>query len=197
MIDLDPATRVLGELVAGVRDDQLDAPTPCAATSVAALLDHVDGLSFAFTAAARKTKLPPEQQTPRADAAHLAAEWQSRIPQQLAALAAAWRDEDAWVGMTQIGGVDVPGEVAALIAIDEVVVHGWDVAVSTGQSFVADEQLVEAAYGFVQPQVKANPAGTPGLFGPALSVPDGASSLDRLLRSTGRDPSWRGEGSVA
>jgi uncharacterized protein (TIGR03086 family) len=195
MIDLGPATRELSDLVAGVQDDQLDASTPCPAMSLGALLDHIDGLSLAFTAAATKTELPPDRQTPHADASHLAGEWRTRIPQRLAALAAAWRDEHAWDGMTRVAGLDLPGEVAALIAIDEVVVHGWDVAAATGQSFAPDEQLVEAAYEFVRPQAEGNPDGTPGLFGPPLPVPDGASDLDRLLRSTGRDPAWRGDGS--
>src|SRR5947207_13513565 len=50
MIDLEPATSTLGALVEHMRDDQLNAPTPCAGTSLGDLLDHVDGLSRAFTA---------------------------------------------------------------------------------------------------------------------------------------------------
>ena len=32
---------------------------------------------------------------------------------QLAELAAAWQEPGAWEGMTRVGGVDLPGEVAA------------------------------------------------------------------------------------
>jgi hypothetical protein len=57
MVDLEPATRRLASLVQGVRDDQLTAPTPCSESSLGDLIQHVDGLSLAFTAAAQKTAL--------------------------------------------------------------------------------------------------------------------------------------------
>lgn len=33
------------------------------------------------------------------------------------------------------GGVDLPRQVAGLVALDEVVLHGWDVAKATGQPY--------------------------------------------------------------
>lgn len=57
MLNLEPATRVLADLVVGVRDDQLSAATPCTEMALSDLLSHVDGLAFAFTAAATKTPL--------------------------------------------------------------------------------------------------------------------------------------------
>jgi uncharacterized protein (TIGR03086 family) len=191
MLDLGPATSMLAGLVAGVRDDQLAAPTPCEDTSVGDLLDHVDGLSLAFAAAAGKTPLEGGGQGPSADATRLGKDWRTRIPERLDALASAWRDEGAWSGMTQAGGVDLPGEVAGVVALDEVVVHGWDVAVATGQEFDCDPDLLQAAYGFVQASVADNPGGTPGLFGPPVPVPDAAPLVDRLIGLTGRNPSWR------
>ncbi len=191
MLDLDAATSMMIALVEGVRDGQLPAPTPCVETSLGDLLDHVEGLSVAFAAAASKTPLPGGSQGPSADASRLGSDWRTRIPQRLAALARAWRDENAWTGMTQAGGQDLPAEVAGIVALDEVIVHGWDIAVASGQSFSCDPRLVEAAYGFVQPTVAQNPQGTPGLFGPPVTVPDDAPPLDRLLGLTGRDPAWR------
>jgi uncharacterized protein (TIGR03086 family) len=191
MLDLGAATRTLTRLVEGVRGDQLAAPTPCVDPSVGALLDHIDGLSIAFTAAATKTPLPEGSRGPSADASRLGKDWSTRIPQRLAALADAWRDEAAWTGMTQAGGQDLPAELAGVIALDEVIVHGWDIAVASGQSFSCEPPLLEAAYGFVQPTVAQNPQGTPGLFGPPVPVPEDAPLLDRLLGLTGRDPAWR------
>lgn len=194
MLDLEPATRALTELVAGVRDDQLTAPTPCADTSLGGLLDHIDGLALAFTAAATKTPLDGESRGPTADASRLAPGWRTRIPERLAALASAWREETAWTGMTRAGGLDLPGEVAGVVALDEIVVHGWDIAAASGQSFSSEPRLLEAVYGFVHSAVAENPQGTPGLFGPPVPVPGDAPLLDRLLGLAGRDPAWRAGG---
>ena len=54
MLDLEPATRELGRLLDGVRDDQLGDPTPCPGYPVAALLDHIAGLSLGFTQGAAR-----------------------------------------------------------------------------------------------------------------------------------------------
>ena len=53
-LDLSPAARRMTALISGLRDDQLDAPTPCPSYSVGELLAHVGGLALAFTAAAKK-----------------------------------------------------------------------------------------------------------------------------------------------
>jgi uncharacterized protein (TIGR03086 family) len=190
MIDLEPATTTLTRIVEGLRDDQLSDRTPCLDTSVADLLDHVDGFSLAFTAAANKTTLPGEQ-APTPDGSNLGKDWRERIPSRLAALAEAWREDAAWTGMTRAGGQDLPGEVAGVIALDEVVIHSWDLAVATGQPFSCEPALVDAVHGFVQPFVAQHPEGIPNLFGPAVPVSDDAPPFDRLLGLTGRDPAWK------
>lgn len=192
MLNLEPATHVLAELVEGVGNDQLRAPTPCRDISVGDLLDHIYGLSLAFTAAARKQPLagadgPP----PPPDASRLMADWRERIPEQLAELARAWNEESSWTGMTRAGGVEMPGEVAGLVALDEVAVHGWDIAVATGQRFSCEPELLEAVHGFVEASVEESPEGTPGLFGPPVSVAADAPLVDRVIGLTGRDPAWR------
>ena len=85
----------------------------------------------------------------------------------------------------------MPAEVAASVATNEVIVHGWDLAAGTGHDFAADPELVEVAIAFVEPAVRQRPDGVPGLFGPAVAVPDGAPALHRLLGLTGRDPAWQ------
>jgi uncharacterized protein (TIGR03086 family) len=190
--DLTPGAQTLARVVAGLGDDQLGAPTPCHGVTVADLLDHVDGLSLAFTGAAAKDP-DAGRQPPSADGSRLGADWRTRIPDRLGRLAAAWQDDAAWAGMTRAGGVDLPGEIAGAVTIDEVVVHGWDLAVATGYAYACDEELLEAAYGFAQGAVARDPGGSPGLFGPPVPVPDGAPLLDRLLGLTGRDPAWRAD----
>ena len=125
------------------------SPTPCPAYTLGDLLDHVGGLSFAFTAAATKDVAEVGDQGPSADASRLGDDWRTRIPADLAALADAWRDPEAWTGMTKAGGVDLPGEVAGLVALNEVVIHGWDVARASGQPYQPDDAALEACHAFV------------------------------------------------
>ncbi len=188
--DLAPATELLARVVAGIGDDQLGAPTPCPGSTVADLLDHVDGLSLAFAGAAVKD-LDTGSQAPVADGSRLGPDWRTRIPDRLARLATAWDDEAAWAGMTRAGGVDLPGEIAGRVAANEVIVHGWDIAAATGQDYTCRPEVLQTAQEFVQGAVAQNPGGTPGLFGAPVTVPDGAPPLDRLLGLTGRDPAWR------
>lgn len=190
MLDLTPATRTLTRLVTDIGDDQLGAPTPCHGATVADLLDHLDGLCLAFTAAAAKERAAGSQ-APSADGSRLGPGWRLRLSDRLAQLAGAWQDETAWAGLTRAGGVDLPGEVAGQVAINEVVVHGWDIAAATRHDYACETELVRAAYAFVQSAVAQNPGGSPGLFGPPVSVPDSAPLLDRLIGLTGRDPAWR------
>jgi uncharacterized protein (TIGR03086 family) len=192
MHDLSPATEMLSQVVMDVKADQLGARTPDGEATVADLLDHVNGVCEVFTAAAIKD-LPAASRASAADGARLPPDWRVRIPEQLARLAAAWQSESAWTGMTKAGGVDMPGEVAASVATNEILVHGWDLATATGHDFAASPGVVEVATAFVAPTARQNPGGVPGLFGPPVAVPDGASPLDQLIGMTGRDPAWRPE----
>ena len=126
--DLSAAAAALAELIRNVSDDQLTGPTPCPEYSVGDLVDHVGGFAMAFTWAANKEAPPAGAQGPSGDASRLTDDWRRRIPADLAKLAAAWKQPEAWTGMTQAGGVDLPGEIAGVVALDELVIHGWDVA---------------------------------------------------------------------
>lgn len=186
--DLAPAARRMAGLLAGIRDSQLTAPTPCD-IPLGALLDHVNGLTLAFTWAAEKEFPDGPSRPPSADAARLPPDWRTRITEQLDALVAAWRAPDAWQGMTQAGGVDLPGDTAGHVAMNELVVHGWDIARASGQPYEAGEDEVAACLAFVTPTVEqSGGAGIEGLFGPAVDVPCDAPPLARLLGMTGRTP---------
>jgi uncharacterized protein (TIGR03086 family) len=191
-IDLSPAAQRMADLIRRVSDDQLAGPTPCPDYSLGDLVDHVGGLSFAFTAAATKTPLEGGAQGPSGDASRLGDDWRTRIPANLAALAAAWRDPEAWKGMTQAGPIEVPGEIAGLIALDELVIHGWDVARASGQPYACDAPTLEAVHGFVAQF--DDPGAREGLFGAVVLVPADAPELDQVLGLTGRDPKWSPRG---
>lgn len=190
-IDLTPTARAVAGLVAGVRDDQLAAPTPCPDMTVGTLLDHLHGLAGAFRDAARKSLPPGGTQAPTASAQNLVAGWREDIPAVLDDLAAAWTDPGAWQGMTEAGGVTLPGEVAGVVALDEIVLHGWDLAAATGQDFHPDPDAVAACLEFTASMsAPGQEQSRQGLFGPVVPVPDDAATFDRVLGFAGRDPRW-------
>jgi uncharacterized protein (TIGR03086 family) len=193
-VDFRPTTTALAALVRGVADDQLTGPTPCPAYSVADLLDHIGGLSLAFASAARKQELP-DGGAASADGSRLGAGWRDVIASRLDDLGAAWQDREAYEGVTMAGPVEMPADQAALVALDEVTVHAWDLARATGQSYAGDPAAVAACAAFVA-AFEPPPGGAAedgGLFGPPVAVPDDAPALDRLIGATGRDPAWTPE----
>jgi uncharacterized protein (TIGR03086 family) len=183
--DIAPAARRMARLVEGMHDDALDRPTPCEQYTVGDLLEHIGGAALAFRAAAVKR---PLEGAPSGDAARLPADWRTRIPADLLAMGQAWQDADAWTGMTAAGGVDLPGDVAGIVALDELVIHGWDLAKATGQPAGYDGPGLENVYAMVQ---QFRSAGVEGLFGAPVPVPDDAPLLDRILGLAGRDPGWQ------
>lgn len=185
--DLGPAARRLGELVANVRDEQLTAPTPCPGYSLGDLVDHVGGLSVGLAASAEKRV--EDTIAASGDASRLDDDWRTRIPRDLLVLAAAWHEPEAWTGMTRAGGVDLPGAVCGLVVLDELVVHGWDVARSSGQRFECDGPALEAVRDFLA-GFNAPGADQGGPFGPPVPVVGDAPLVDRVVGLAGRDPGW-------
>ncbi len=187
--DLEPAARRMADLIASLAQDSLEAPTPCPKYTLGDLVDHVGGLSLAFTAAATKKLGRDTSQAPSPQASQLGDDWRTRIPRDLLGLAEAWREPAAWSGLTQAGGVDLPGEIAGLVALDELVIHGWDVARASGQAYECDVPTLQAVYDFVAP-MSAPGQEAQRIFGPVVEVPGDAPLLDRLIGLTGRDPAW-------
>ena len=187
-IDLDPAGRLLLATAEAIDDAELGRPTPCERVTVGQLLHHVTGLALAFRAAADKDFGPLTDTAPDAgELPTVEGDWRVPLEVNLRRLTLSWRERDAWAGMTRAGGVDLPGEVAGLVALDELVLHGWDIARATGRDFVVDDATATACLSFVE---QSDAAGTPGLFGPAVPVADDAPLMDRLVARAGRDPRW-------
>lgn len=186
-LDLGVAAATTSRLATTVRADQLDNPTPCAGVQVSGLLAHIIGFSTAFRDGAAKISGPTTATPP--GPMSLPEDWREQLPLLLAQLAAAWRDPGAWIGETTVGGITLPAPQVAAFANDELIVHGWDLAVATGQPYDPPKANLEAAWQLVS-ATPDDPAARAGLFGPVVAVPDNAPLLDRVLGGTGRDPHW-------
>src|SRR5512133_1159640 len=162
MTDLGPAAGHLCALTEAVPDRDLARPTPCTEYTVGGLLHHIAGVTVAFGGAAVKAR------------------------------AEAWRDPEAWKGMTRVGGGDQPGEVTGIILLGELVVHGWDLARGTGLPFEVDSATLVPVYDLVRETFGPgqDPAARGPAFGPAVPVASNAPVLDHTLGLLGRNPAW-------
>lgn len=186
--DLGPAARQIAALLDGIEEKQLTDPTPCPDYAVRELLAHLVGLSMAFRDAARKDLGPTTDSSPAAALPVLGDDWREALPPLLDELVTAWRDPAARQGMTRAGGVDLPGEVAAMVALNELVVHGWDLARSTGQAYEADEASLRVSLAMLTPR---DDIPRPDIFGPPVPVPSDAPLVDRAIAMSGRRPDWQ------
>lgn len=178
MIDLEPQASAVKNLLTGITEDQLSARTPCPDYRVKDLLDHFLGLTLAFQDAAKKAP----GTTPPAPG-----EWRDQLAVQLDALATAWRDPSAWEGSTVAGGVELPAHVMGVVALDELLVHGWDLARATGQRYEPDAASVEACFRLLADSAEDSDR---GMFGPVVAVDESAPLIDRTIGLSGRDPAW-------
>ncbi|MFF3567036.1 TIGR03086 family metal-binding protein [Nocardia jiangxiensis] len=187
MFDLENAATLLEGVVAGIADDRLAGPTPTAMT-VRDMVQHVLGFTEGFRRGATKegigASLPPSAAAPQS----LPQDWRAQVPAQCKALVEAWREPAAWEGETEVGGATGPAPQMACFALDELIVHGWDLARATGQPFAPTEQDLVI---LLEMLADTPPEGVPGLFGPRVPVAPDATLLDRVIGLTGRDPAWQ------
>jgi uncharacterized protein (TIGR03086 family) len=185
-VDLEPITREVARLVGRVRDDQLDAPTPCTEMTVRDLLAHLVQFTIGFRMLAQKQPV-----SGGARPTGLPADWRALLPRVLDELADAWQLPAAWEGTVQLSGREMPGAMAGQIVTHELVLHGWDLARAIGAPYQADEPALRAAHDWVTATVeRTGGKGQEGLFAPPVPVDDDAPLLDRVVALAGRTPTW-------
>jgi uncharacterized protein (TIGR03086 family) len=157
---VDEASRVF----AGVRDDQLDLPTPCPELTVRQLIAHVaEGMEM-FAAAS-------DGAAPEADPA-----WKVAGDH----VVAAFERPGALDGNIALPYGEFPAIVGLQQAIGETAIHATDVARATGQS-LGDADVYESVFRVVTPDWRIE-----NVLGPEVPCPDGAPLLDRVQAFAGR-----------
>ena len=89
----------------------------------------------------------------------------------------------------------VPGSVYAGHRCLDVLVHGWDLAVATGQHYALDPKLMDACRQIIEPQLEAFRSA--GALGPQVAVPADASEQTRFLALLGGTGLHLGRGQQA
>lgn len=166
---------------ANIRSDQLDGPTPCAKFTVARVLDHMSGLASAFAPAFRGD--PPQE----ADATPAASDDDRmvRFQDAMSALLDAVNSPGALERTIDTPFGPMPGSgFARLVAFDGVI-HGWDLASSTGQAWEPPEAVVTEIDGFAR-QALAPDMRDGDTFAAETTPPPGATTIQRLVAFSGR-----------
>jgi uncharacterized protein (TIGR03086 family) len=190
MTDFKNTTDQVAALLSSIDDGRLSGATPCEEYTVAQLLNHMLGLCLAFTSAAEGERGPHTDTPPGMPETTLEPGWRPLLEARLETLAEAWSRPAAWEGDATAGGVTFPAAIMGLVALNEVAIHGWDLARATGQHYELDGATLETLLEFVG-QDADDQAAREGIYGPALKVADDADPQDRLIALTGRDPGWR------
>jgi uncharacterized protein (TIGR03086 family) len=179
---LDRAVPAVTGLVAGVRDEQLAQATPCAEFQVRDLLNHLFQVTRNFQLVADRKDV---DWTLTPDA--LTGDWRQAFAGDARTMVTAWSHPQALDGVSP--GMGLPQRTLGLMMVVDLVVHGWDLALATGQPYQADELLLPATAEFLD--TMGDMGRKMGAFGPAVPAGPGAGRFGQLLALTGRDPGWQ------
>ncbi len=172
------ATWVSG-LLARVQADQLDLPTPCDEFDVRTLAGHLVATVARLIAIAELGS--PDSVSPFSPD-HDAASFDTLVEQARAA----WANDSVLDAPVVVPWGAVPGRSAVWGYARELLLHGWDLAVATGQPADVDPALVEPVAEEFRAMLPAE-ARVPGVpFGSIVESRTEAGPLERLANFAGR-----------
>jgi uncharacterized protein (TIGR03086 family) len=174
------AVQLLTPLVDGTRADQLGNSTPCTDWQVRDLLNHVIGGGHMFTAGLRREPISGDGSSDLVGEDHRAS---FRV--SIDGFSAALADTNDLDQLVALPFGTLPAVAALQLAAGDLLVHSWDLATATGQTFDPPADFVEASYAFFQVVVNDDMRAA-GLFGPPVEVSADASPLTKLLAHAGR-----------
>jgi uncharacterized protein (TIGR03086 family) len=174
-------------VVAGAAKTALDQPTPCPDWDLRTLLSH----TILWTAYSAERRAYGESVAEDLMSKDFTAEpgYAEAYQAQITRAVQAWSNPEAWEGDRNVMGSATPAADIAAMLIMEMVLHGWDIARATGQDYHCDDSLALAVLDTVEAQgdLFRQYQG----FAAVVPVPAGASTFDRVLCLSGRDPHWK------
>lgn len=178
------AVAIGGEVVAGVRPDQLALPTPCDAYDVRTLTGHLVAVLQRISAVAwgENPFSIPQEVVGVPDEQWLGA-WNVGVRQA----EAAWADVAVLGRPLVLPFATLPGAVALAIYTAEVTAHTWDLARATGQTVAWDDGIVEQALATMT-MVLPLEMRAQAPFAAPVDVAADAPVVDRFVAWMGRRP---------
>jgi uncharacterized protein (TIGR03086 family) len=169
-------------LVAGVQDQQWSIQSVCDEWTVRELVNHiVTGNWWVPELMGGRTI---EEVGDRLAGDVLGDDPSAAYDESARAAAATFRAPGAMDAPALVSYGPVPGSVYCGHRFIDVLIHGWDVAASTGQDRRLDTELVQACWAVVEPQ-RAELSGS-GAYGTNVEVAEDAPLQTRLLAALGR-----------
>ena len=163
----------------------LDSPTPCGAWDLRALLGHLLHWTPVLADAGRGAPVTP----PDGSADPVTGDWADTLNTARDRLADTWSNPAAWQGTVSLGGPEpLPAPMIGGMVLAELVLHGWDLGRALGLEPEWTADVLAAAREAVEGM--AAQGREMGVFGPEVAVGDDASTLDRVVAVSGRDPGW-------
>jgi uncharacterized protein (TIGR03086 family) len=176
---LSIALEQVGAIMNGVRPDQQHLPTPCRSWDVTELMAHLVHDLAQFTE--RASGGTPDWSAPRAA---VDGELTSAFTVGAGDLVEAWRAAGDLSGTVELPGMgEVPKRFPVDQQIAEFAIHGWDLAVATGQSTDLDPSVAEVALAWGRTALKPAFRGDEmdgKAFGPEVDLPEGAPPYAKL-----------------
>ena len=168
--------------VAGVDDSAWGSESVCDGWTVSELVNHiVTGNWWAMELVGGKTIAEVGD---RYDGDVLGDDPLAAYDESAAAVAAAFRAPGAMDAACAVSYGPVPGWVYCGHRFIDVLIHGWDVATSTGEDPTLPAELVEACWAVLEPQLEMLTGS--GLFATAQPVAEDADRQTALLAVLGR-----------
>ena len=168
--------------IVNVSSDQWTAPSVCDTWDVRALVNHViSGNLWAAELVAGRTIAEVGD---RFDGDVAGTDPVAAYDESADLAAAAFEAPGALEAPCAVSYGPVPGSLYAGHRFVDVLIHGWDIAATTGQYRELDPELVDACWEVITPQIDLLKAS--GMFGGEITPPAGADSQTRLLALLGR-----------
>lgn len=169
-------------IVANLSPEHMSRPTPCPEFDVRALAGHLASTleRSAVIGSGGDPLTVPESLTAPDD------DWTAVLDEAVERYWAVWENDDLLDTTVTAPWGTFPGRVAVLIELNELLTHGWDLAVATRQDAEADPALAEAALGIMRMALPADGReNTP--FAPPVEPAHDAGATEQLANWLGRN----------
>jgi|tagenome__1003787_1003787.scaffolds.fasta_scaffold20931626_4 uncharacterized protein (TIGR03086 family) len=184
--ELEEALELSGRLVAEVKPDQWELPTPCTEWNVRQLVDHLVVGQQLFARVLRGEPFEQAVAAVRAVDDPLGDDPTAAYDASARDVLAAFTAPGVLERLVRVPFGTVPGAVARHLRIVESLVHGWDLATALGLPFDPPAELVEREIAFTGPMLGQVPPER-RVFAPSRP-PAGGAPIERLAALLGRGP---------